>query len=107
MGTVDEFARITRRVIAKDGLDDYLPTALYPARNHVVELQGVPDGLDLEPIVTEWAARGAIEGEEYLVAFKLDSTRFKVIRRYPGGREEGVFDFVEDGRAPKISSGGG
>ena len=105
MATIDEFAKITRRVIAKDGLDEYLPTALYPARNHVVALEGVPDGLDLEVIVTEWAAKGAIDGEEYLVAFKLDSTRFKVVRGYSGGREEGVFDVGEDGEAPNISSG--
>ena len=102
MATIDEFAKITRRVIAKDGLDEYLPTALYPARNHVVALQGVPDGLDLELIVTEWAAKGAIEGEEYLVAFKLDSTRFKVIRHYYGGREEGVF-LVGEGDALRIN----
>ena len=105
MVTIDEFARITRTVIARDGLDEFLPTALYPARNHVVTLECVPDGLDLELIVTEWAAKGAIENEEYLVAFKLDSTRFKVIRRYSGGREEGVFDVGEGEEAPTISSG--
>jgi hypothetical protein len=88
MPTVDEFARITRRVIARDGFDDYLPTALYPGRKHVVVLEGVPDGAE--------AAKGAIDDEEFLVAFKVDSTRFKVIRRYSGRQEEGVFDAEDD-----------
>ena len=91
MVTVDEFASITRRIIARDGIDNYLPTALYPARKHVVALQGVPEGANLERISTEWAAKGAIGNEEYLVAFQLDATRFKIIRRYSGGLEEGVF----------------
>jgi len=96
MATVDEFARITRRVVARDGFDDYLPTALYPARRHVVVLEGVPEDADLEPIVLDWAAKGAVGDEEYLVAFKVDATKFKVIRHYSGGQEEGVFDVAED-----------
>jgi hypothetical protein len=95
MATVDEFAIITRRVIAKDGFDDYLPTALYPTRKHVVVLEGVPTGVDLEPIAVEWAAKGAIGDEEFLVAFKVAPTKFKVIRRSAGRQEEEVFDVVE------------
>ena len=90
--TVDEFAKITRRVIATDGFDDYLPTALYPSRNHVVVLEGVPESSDLEPIAVAWAAKGAIGNEEFLVAFKVGSAKFKIIRRYSGGQEERVFD---------------
>jgi hypothetical protein len=95
MVTIDEFAKITRRIIARDGFDEYLPTALYPGRNHVVVLKGIPAGCDVEPIAVGWAANGAIGGEEFLVAFKVSSTAFKVIRRYPGGEEERVFDAVE------------
>jgi hypothetical protein len=29
---VGEFARITQKIIAEDGFDEYLPTTLYPAR---------------------------------------------------------------------------
>jgi hypothetical protein len=92
MANLDEFARITKTVIARDGFDDYLPTALYPARKHIVVLEGAPANADLEPIAIQWAAEGAIGDEEYLVAFKVSSTRFKVIRRYQGSQEEGVFD---------------
>jgi hypothetical protein len=92
MPTIDEFARITKTIIARDGFDDYLPTALYPGRRHLVVLEGVPEGSDLEPIALEWAAKGAIGDEEFLVAFKIASTKFKVIRRYGGGHEEAVFD---------------
>lgn len=92
MTTIDEFAKITSRVIARDGFDDYLPTAIYPERNHIVLLEGVLENVDLEPIATCWAAEGAIGDEEYLVAFKISSTQFKIIRRYLGRQEEGVFD---------------
>jgi hypothetical protein len=97
MPTVDEFARITRNVIAKDGFDDYQPTALYPNRDHIAALEGVPADADLEAIALEWAAHGAIDGEEFLVAFKIAPTKFKVIRRQAGNREEAVFDIRGDG----------
>lgn len=92
MATVDEFASITRNVIARDGFDDYLPTALYPNRKEVVVLEGVPEGSDLEPIVLTWASKAALGDEEFLVAFKVASTKFKVIRRHSGRQEEKVFD---------------
>jgi hypothetical protein len=92
MATVDEFARITKKIIARDGFEDYLPTALYPGRRHIVVLEGVPEDAQLEPIALEWAANGAVGGEEFLVAFKIDSTTFKVIRRFEGSQEEAVFD---------------
>ncbi len=92
MATVDEFASITKKIIERDGFDDYLPTALYPNRKDVVVLEGVPKGSDLEPIVMKWAIKGAIVAEEFLVAFKVAPPKFKVIRRYSGGQEEKVFD---------------
>jgi hypothetical protein len=96
MTTVDEFARITKRVIARDGFDEYLPTALYPDRNTVVVLEGPPEGTDLESIAVTWAADGAVGDEEFLVAFKIDAATFKVIRRYAGGQETGIFNAVDD-----------
>jgi hypothetical protein len=96
MPTIDEFARITKKIIARDGIEDYLPTALYPSRRHIVVLEGVPENADLEPIALNWAANGAIGGEEFLVAFKIDSNTFKVIRRFGGGQQEAVFD-IGDG----------
>ena len=95
--TVEEFARITRKVIAHEGFDDYLPTALYPNRAHIAALEGVPARADLETIALEWAANGAIGDEEFLVAFKIGPTKFKVIRRNVGIHEEAVFDIRDDG----------
>jgi hypothetical protein len=96
MATLEQFAKITRKVVAEDGFDDYLPTALYPERKHIVVLEGAPEGVDLEPIAIRWADQGAISGEEYLVAFKVGPKQFKIVRRYPGGQEEGVFDVADD-----------
>jgi hypothetical protein len=96
MATVEEFASITKKVIARDGFEDYLPTALYPRRRHLVVLEGVPDGADLEPIVMKWAIKDAIGDEEFLVAFKVGPNKFKVIRRYSGAQEEKVFNAVDD-----------
>jgi hypothetical protein len=96
MATVEEFARITKSVITRDGFDGYLPTALYPNRKEVVVLEGVPDGTDLEPIVMKWAIKNAIADEEFLVAFKVGSNEFKVIRRKAGAHEEKVFNAVDD-----------
>jgi hypothetical protein len=95
--TVEEFARVTRNVIADEGFDDYLPTVLYPDRAHIAALEGVPAQEDLETIALEWAAHGAIGDEEFLVAFKIAPTKFKVIRRNGGSREEAVFDIRDDG----------
>src|SRR5262245_12320386 len=97
MVTLDEFALITRRVIARDGFEGYLPTALYPERRHILHLDGVPDDADLEPIATRWAAASAVGDEEYLAAFKVSATQFKIMRRSSAGQEEGVFDVADDG----------
>jgi len=96
MPTVEEFAKITKRVIAKDGFADYLPTALYPGRRHIVVLEGAPEDSNLEHIALKWASKSAIDNEEFLVAFKVEPTKFKVIRRFSGGQEEGVFDATDN-----------
>jgi hypothetical protein len=96
MMTIDEFAAITRRIIAQDGLEGFLPVAVYPERGVVVVLEGAPDGDGLERIAVEWAACKAVEDEEFLVAFKVDSDLFKVIRRHGGAQTEAVFNAHAD-----------
>jgi hypothetical protein len=95
--SIDDFARTTRKVIAEAGLDDYLPTVLYPIRAHIAALEGAPDGPDLEAIVLDWATKGAIGDEEFLVAFKVASDKFKVIRRHGGQHESAIFDIASVG----------
>jgi hypothetical protein len=94
MQTLVEFAEITRRIIARDGLSAYMPTAIYPGRNEVAVLEGVPDVDDLEAIAVPWAAGKATEGEECLVAFKTGPNRFKVVRSHAGIQEDAEFGVV-------------
>lgn len=78
--TIDEFAAMTRRVIAADGLDGFLPTACYPDRQELAALQGLPADTEPEPAVLAWAAKKARRGEPYLVAFRSGPTEFTVVR---------------------------
>jgi hypothetical protein len=78
--TTDEFAIITQRVIARDGFDEFQPTACYPARREVKVLAGFPPHVDPEAPVLEWAAKSAILEEEFLVAFKSGLNQFTIIR---------------------------
>jgi hypothetical protein len=80
------------RATQRGGFDDYLPTAFYPSRKEVLVLEGVPKAADLEPIVLSWARKSAYGDEEFLVAFKVGPTKFKVIRRHSGQQEEKTFD---------------
>jgi hypothetical protein len=79
--TLDEFAIITKRVIANDGFEEYLPTVCYPVRRHVKTLVGLPSDVKPDEPVLEWASEGAEDGEEFLVSFKVDESHFKIIRR--------------------------
>jgi hypothetical protein len=81
---IDQFIAMTRRIIAKDGFQDYLPTLLLPSRKDVRVLEGVPDDEDLEKVVEGWAARIAGPEEDYLAAFKFDDAHFKVLARLNG-----------------------
>ena len=92
MATVDEFAKITKKVIARDGFGDYLPTAFYPRRKEVLVLEGAPKGAGLERIALSWAKKSAHGDEEFLVAFKVGPAKFKIIRRHAGRQEEKTFD---------------
>ena len=82
---------MTQRVIASDGFDEYLPTACYPQRRVLRVLEGTPNVVDLEAIALDWALAAAEGEEEVLVAFKVDSERFKVIRRASGQTEQCVY----------------
>ncbi len=89
--TIEEFAAATRRVIAAEGFDDFLPTACYPERGEVVALQGLPPDLEPESAVLRWAAKRAAPGELHLVAFRSGSAQFSVVRVKGPERESDVF----------------
>jgi len=90
--TLDEFATITQRVIARDGFDEFRPTACYPARRRLAVLAGVPPHVDIESASTTWALKNASSNEEILVAFRVSSARFKIVRIAEGFTEEGQYD---------------
>jgi hypothetical protein len=89
--TLDEFAELTRLAITRPDLDEYLPTACYPARRHLMVLEGFSTKLPPEDRVLKWASASAGENEEFLVAFRVDAKHFKVIRRVGPFSEDEVF----------------
>jgi hypothetical protein len=89
--TIDEFATITQRVIARDGFDEFQPTACYPARRHIAVLAGVPSEVDIQAVSTSWALKGAKQSEEVLVAFRIAPAQFKIVRIADGITEEGSY----------------
>jgi hypothetical protein len=95
MKTLDiaAFAEITRRVIARDGFDGYLPTLCLPGRNHITVLEGIPEEKleHVRDIAIDWAAEKAGPDEEFFLAYKEDAGGFRVVHRFTGGTEERLF----------------
>jgi hypothetical protein len=89
--TLDDFAIMTREVIADDGFDEYLPTVCYPVRRLLKTLVGLPQNIEPDEPVLKWAAEGAQGGEEFLVAFKVDDNHFKIIRRVGSYSEDETY----------------
>lgn len=79
--TLEEFADVTRRVIAHEGFVGFQPTACFPARDHLALLSHMPASADVETASVEWALEESRHGEEFLVAFKIDDGHFKIVRR--------------------------
>ncbi|MCX5654269.1 MAG: hypothetical protein NTY65_06450 [Planctomycetota bacterium] len=89
--TVDDFAKVTQKVIAKDGFDRFLPIACFSRRNHLAVLEGVPANADIQSVTVKWAISKALPGEEILIAFKVDSSHFKIMRLLGDHFEERMF----------------
>jgi hypothetical protein len=90
--TLDEFATITQRVIARDGFGAFQPTAYYPMRCHIAVLAGVPANVDVRAVTTAWAEKGAAPDEEVLIAFRSAPSRFTIARISGGAAEEGSYE---------------
>lgn len=76
----EDFAVITRRVIAKEGFEEFQPTACYPERRELKSLAGLPADIDPKEAVLDWAFQGAVNDEEFLVAFKISDDCFRTVR---------------------------
>lgn len=90
---IDDFAKITQRIIANKGFDDYLPTLCLPERQHVMVLEGIPMEklLHIREIALTWADEKAKPGEEYFLAYKEDTNRFRIVHRHDNGTEENCY----------------
>ncbi len=89
--TVQEFAAVTQRIIRQHGFARFLPVVCFPTRREIRALEGLPTGVDPEGPVLQWAAKLARPGEEYLVAFKISRSHFKIIRRAGRTQEQATF----------------
>ena len=88
---VEQFAAMTRNVIAEQGIEEFQPTACFPQRRDIRALAGVPEDEAHEPIALQWAAELAEDGEEYFVAFKHSITEFKVVHFLLGKAEHNTY----------------
>ncbi|HRM54235.1 MAG: hypothetical protein KA804_07080 [Ottowia sp.] len=80
---LDQFVKMTQRIIAEDGFDNYLPTLLLPATREVRVLDQVEgDGESLG--ITDWLAEQVGPDEDFLVAFKAGDAHFMVVGRLGG-----------------------
>jgi len=91
--TIEEFAAVTQRVIARQGFDEFVPTACYPEGRDVQirALVGLPADIDPEPAVLEWAMKDAKPKEEILIAFKSGPSEFTIVRKKGDERESAAF----------------
>ena len=85
--TTDQFAQTTQKIIAEGNFAEYQPIIIFPARRHIEVLASVPPDLG-EAKIVERAAKQAVNGEEFLVAFKIDDDHFKVVRCVSGKRTD-------------------
>ena len=80
---LDQFVKMTQRIIAEDGFDNYLPTLLLPATREVRVLDQVEgDGESLG--ITDWLSEQVGQDEDFLVAFKAGDAHFMVVGRLGG-----------------------
>ncbi|HDP88878.1 MAG TPA: hypothetical protein ENN42_02830 [Thioalkalivibrio sp.] len=96
---IQTYATVTRKVIAEEGFAHFHPTACFPARRLIKALEGVPPDAEPERIeagVLLWAERQAEPGEEFLVAFKIGPTQFKIVRRVGDQAESAVFNAQDE-----------
>jgi hypothetical protein len=92
--TIDEFAAVTVRVIQRDGVDGYLPTACYPATRRMVVLEGYPEPIVPGQVVRDWAAAGVGGRDAHFVAYKLDQYRVQVELIVGSVSDSRVLDFA-------------
>ena len=59
-------------------------------------LDDTPQDADHEQAALRWVAEHALPDQEVLVAFQVEASRFKIVRRAGPVREEGLFDIDDE-----------
>lgn len=85
---IESFIAITRDIIAEDGLEDFLPTLMFPDRNAVHVLENASDAINHETEALAWAGQAVPSDESYLLAYRVDEQHFKVVGRIGCKQEE-------------------
>ena len=88
--TLDEFAVVTQGVIAREGFAEFQPTAVYPERDHIRGGADFPATVP-ESHIFRWGAEEQRDGEEMLLAFKVDDSHFKIIRQIATYSEDEIY----------------
>ncbi|WP_410499000.1 hypothetical protein [Chitinibacter sp. S2-10] len=91
---IEKFSEITKKIIADNGFDEFAPVACFPSRNEIRVLSGIPTNADIEKEVLSWAKSLLGECTEFLTAFKISNTQFKVIQ-YKSGEHTSCIYQVE------------
>jgi len=92
---LEQFVNATRQVIAEDGLDTYLPTLLNLTRGDIVVLDDIPDDVDMEAAANHLVTRETKPGDEYLLAYRISATHFRVVQVMGGKRTHTDFSAAE------------
>jgi hypothetical protein len=90
---MDAFAETTRRLVKDNTYKDYMPTAYFPERCHIMALAEVPPEEDyrIRDISLDWARKHAQREEPFLVACRETDTSFRVIHSRGGELLERVY----------------
>ena len=81
---IDRFVQMIQKIIREDGFANYLPTLLLPARKQVRVMEAPEDEQGQPIALSDWVSEQVDEGEDFLVAMKVDEAHFMVMGRLDG-----------------------
>jgi hypothetical protein len=85
---IEQFVAMTMKIVAEDGIDNYLPTLLLPTSRTVLVMEDIPDLDDHELMVREWLAERIEPDEPHLVAYRCGARIIKVVGMIDGSPVE-------------------
>lgn len=81
---IDRFEQMIQKIIREDGFANYLPTLLLPTRRQVRVMDAQEDEQGQAIALSDWVAEQVEDGEDFLVAMKVDEAHFMVMGRIDG-----------------------